>query len=344
MRIFITLIILSLCANGIASTDISAERSKALLAYAQKSPRVKADYIKVTDYLVKMGESELEKAKLIYYWLCENIAYDAESFQKGKYPSTDPSVTMTNRKGVCSGYANLFHAMGKHAGLDIEVVGGYSKGYGFKQGTKFKGTDHAWNVLTIDGKKIFIDATWGAGYIGKVKSKLVFTKRLSDYWFNTNPYEAIFSHLPSYPDGNEYQLIQSKLTLKQYEDLPYIRHSFFKSGIVNASKILSDYRKGIVHNLPKTYALDVDVDILKAPLEMSKKKKYQFKIVSNQGGKLALFFKDKFLKKVEKNNNNEYVFDFTPDKKGELKISIQYPKDIDPNGMFWSAMVYDIRK
>jgi len=344
MRVFIITVVLSFCAKGFATTKISAERSKELLAYAKKSPRVKTDYIKVTDYLVKIANNDLEKAKLIYYWLSENIAYDAESFQKGKYPTPTPNVTMANRKGVCSGYANLFQAMGNHAGLEVEVVGGYSKGYGFRQGTKFNSTDHAWNVLTIDGQKIFADATWGAGYIGKVKNKLVFTKRLNDYWFNTNPYEAIFSHLPAYPEGNSHQLIKSKLTLTQYENLPYIRASFFKSGIVNASKVLSDYRKGIVHNLPKTYTLDVDVDILKAPLEMVKKKKYQFKIASKEGEAIVLHFKGQFVKRVEKNANNEYVFDYTPEKKGDFKISIQYPKTIDPKGMFWSAMIYDVRK
>jgi len=327
-----------------STPTISVERSKALLAHVHQSPKVKSDYIKITDHLISIAENDLEKAKLIYYWLSENIAYDVVSYQVGKYPVPDPKITMGNRKGVCSGYARLFKAMGEHAGLKVEVVGGYSKGYGYKQGTKFRKTDHAWNIITIDGKKIFADATWGAGYIGRVKGVLTFTKRLNEYWFNTNPYEAIFSHLPKYPEAKGQQLIVNKISLQQYENLPYIRSSFFKSGIVNANKVLSSYKKGILYNLPKTYSLEVDVDIKKAPLEMVKKKKYQFRIISVQGEALALYFKGEFVEKVKKDTNNQFVFDYTPEKKGELKVSIQYPKSIDPRSMFWTALVYDVRK
>ncbi|MFK7901117.1 MAG: transglutaminase domain-containing protein [Cyclobacteriaceae bacterium] len=334
---FLIMLVVSLTAQETKENS----RLEELIFHVKKAPRVKTDYQKIADHLVIIAKDDLEKAKLIYLWLCFNIKYDALSFQKGKYQDPSPTVTMLNRKAVCSGYGNLFQAMGKQIGLEIEVVGGYSKGYGYRSGTVFKTGNHAWNVVKIGGKSILVDATWGAGYVQKKKGKLQFVKKLNMYWFNTNPYEFAFTHLPDKAEKSLYQFINPVLTLQQFSINPTIDEAFFKLKLVDAKKALSDLRKGMELNLPESFTIDIDFEIQQAPLVLEKGKTYQFKCSSTNGLKMAVITKNDFYQ-VHKSVNSTYVFEYTPQKKGDLQLGIQYPDD--PKKQFWTVLKYTIKK
>ena len=42
--------------------------------------------------------------------------------------------------------------MGEYLNIKVEVIPGYSKGYGFKAGDTFEKTNHAWNAVLINNK------------------------------------------------------------------------------------------------------------------------------------------------------------------------------------------------
>lgn len=88
------------------------------------------------------------------------------------------SDTIFSGKAVCEGYARIFEAIAKRAGLECVVVGGHGKGFGFapvKDGQTpppRNPTGHAWNAVKIDnGHWKLIDPCWGAGHIdGQARS------------------------------------------------------------------------------------------------------------------------------------------------------------------------------
>ena len=119
----------------------------------------------------------------------------------------------------------------------MKTISGYAKGYGDKKGDSFenKSSDHAWNIVKINGVWRVFDVTWGDGYgITDKNGKLVSIDQFTDDWFNVSPYETIFSH---YPEDEEFLLIKDKLTLKQFESLPEIEVSAFKTGFLDASTV-----------------------------------------------------------------------------------------------------------
>lgn len=82
------------------------------------------------------------------------------------------------------------------AGLPVKVISGFSKGYGYSAENPFTPmttTDHAWNVVRVDGHWQFVECTWGAGYLDKNN---VFQKRLNTFYFFTDPKLFITDHFP----------------------------------------------------------------------------------------------------------------------------------------------------
>ncbi|KAK7734974.1 hypothetical protein SLS53_007751 [Cytospora paraplurivora] len=125
-----------------------------------------------------------DKARAIFMWLHHNIDYDVEGFfgiggrqiQRGT-----ASDTIFSGRAVCEGYARVYEAIAKRAGLECIVVGGHGKGYGFapvKEGDSCpprNASGHAWNAVRIDGGKWkLVDACWGAGHLSNQAYKREF--------------------------------------------------------------------------------------------------------------------------------------------------------------------------
>ncbi|ROW09562.1 hypothetical protein VMCG_02650 [Cytospora schulzeri] len=113
-----------------------------------------------------------DKARAIFTWLHHNIDYDAEGFFSGCIARGTASDTVFSGRAVCEGYARVYEAIAKRAGLECIVVGGHGKGYGFapvKEGQPpppRNASGHAWNAVRIDGGKWkLLDSCWGAGHL-----------------------------------------------------------------------------------------------------------------------------------------------------------------------------------
>ncbi|MBV5302806.1 MAG: hypothetical protein JZU70_01175, partial [Chlorobium sp.] len=67
-------------------------------------------------------------------------------------PCCGTLVPEENQKACCDGYSSLLQEVGAIAGLEIEKVEGYAKGYGYAVGVMTGGANHAWNVVNLDGR------------------------------------------------------------------------------------------------------------------------------------------------------------------------------------------------
>jgi hypothetical protein len=117
--------------------------------------------------------SQTDKARAIFAWCHHNIAYDVDAFFGGCIPRGQTvEQSIFSGKGVCEGYAKIYHAIAIRAGLGCYVVGGHGKGFGFRPLAAGERppppdpTGHAWNAVQIDhGQWKLIDACWGAGNV-----------------------------------------------------------------------------------------------------------------------------------------------------------------------------------
>jgi transglutaminase/protease-like cytokinesis protein 3 len=116
-------------------------------------------------YLAPPAFSVEERAWSIFVWIGDRILYDVDAYLSGRV--RDATVTaedvLKRRVTVCDGYARLYAALAKAAGLEVSIIEGYAKAYGVAEQAVFSIPNHAWNLVLRDGRWDVIDPTWGGG-------------------------------------------------------------------------------------------------------------------------------------------------------------------------------------
>jgi hypothetical protein len=150
---------------------------------------------RVARYIEGRESDPFLKVKAVHDYVADRVAYDAPSYVAKRYPPQDAETVFRTRKSVCAGYAYLFEAIAKAAGIEAYYVGGEARG----DGTGEAGEGHAWNAVRIGGRYYLLDATWDSGSV----SGTTFTKGYkADYLF-TPP--EIFG-VDHFPDDARWQL------------------------------------------------------------------------------------------------------------------------------------------
>lgn len=167
-------------------------------------------------YLTAGLETEAEKARAIYRWVTENVGYATGGSQS-------PDAVLRRRTGTCDGYAFLFQALGRQAGLVVEYVDGEAKGEGVRSGEA--GGGHGWNAVKIDGQWRLVDATWGASDPwggGR------YQQHFHDFYFLTPPEKLIWSHRPM---AGGWQLLPEPVSGGTFRRRPLVSRTLWELGI-----------------------------------------------------------------------------------------------------------------
>lgn len=304
--------------------------------YARNTPEKYSGTLQtLSAYLVTPAKNDLEKVRLLYTWIATHIRYDAAAYNSGVFKDElSASSVLKRRTAVCEGYSTLFKELGRRMGLDIEKISGYAKGYGHIEGEKFSEINHAWNAVRINDKWQLIDVTWGSCY-GFTKNRKLETKiRFDAYWFCPTPEEFIFSHLP---ENDEWQLTNPKITLRQFEELPYLDDGFFKLGF-NASDAYQSALSGTVKKFASTYPVDFPVRVINIPSNkiMAKGQEYTFVLQSDYAEEMAIIDDKEWT--YFKKDGNQFSLTYTP-RGDRLKIVVKI-NWYDEN--FWTILDYTI--
>jgi len=165
-----------------------------LTRHVLKTPKsLLEDLPALNDYLMEPCQSDQEKAWVIYSWISQNIAYDQEAYERKKGRINQNIRDILDRdKALCFGYAQLFQVMAEHAGLQSEIISGYSKGTLTSQ-PKMDAPDHAWNAVKLDGEWALLDVTWGSSLLQGTND---FVQQTQEGFFLTKPQNFILNHLP----------------------------------------------------------------------------------------------------------------------------------------------------
>lgn len=95
------------------------------------------------------NDSEYEKVRKIYNYICSNVTYDyAHLDDDSNYLKGSAYAAAVNGTAVCAGVADLFYYLATAAGLDARITWN---------------DIHAWNFVKVDGKYYYLDATWDLG-------------------------------------------------------------------------------------------------------------------------------------------------------------------------------------
>lgn len=291
--------------------QLKASPFDSLDAYARNAPAKVAGNIKtLAAYLQQPTHNELEKARVAYAWIATHILYDARGYSTGSYASEESSASsiLKKRVAVCSGYSELFSELLTSMGLEVQTVVGYSKGYSYYRGKRLTDTDHAWNVVKIDGRWRLMDATWGSGYVQTEGKKLVAKQKFDPYWFDTDPKQFIFTHLP---EDAQWQLLPGAITLAQYQVMPQLSDDFFKLGF-HTGDVFDAAVAGNLKEAPKTYSSSFPLIRNDFPLTrgLEKEKEYTFNFESDYAEEAAVIDGEKWIKFTKA--GNRFTATFTP--------------------------------
>jgi hypothetical protein len=203
------------------------DRFAAIDRHALNAPRSAEKSVQsLARYLVAPAGNDEEKARAIFRWITRNITYDTRGYFTGTAGPSSPNSVLQSRTAVCEGFSGLFKMLGREAGLEIETVGGYAKGYDSSVGKRFSGPpNHAWNAVKIRGAWRLMDATWGAGYMDENGR---YVRSFNDYFFFTPPGKMIYTHFPENP---EWQLLARPVSLDEFEKMAFVRPGFFECGL-----------------------------------------------------------------------------------------------------------------
>lgn len=157
--------------------------------------------------------SDHDKARAIYSWIALNINYDlaaflnpprSQSFSYTTEAEKQKKIQLLNdailqkafksRKTVCEGFTLLYSHLATLVGLKSQIIRGDSKTRLSDIGRKNTTSNHAWNIVLIDGKWRLIDVTWGQGYYNENKGAM--TKEFSSIYFDTPPAYFFAKHFP----------------------------------------------------------------------------------------------------------------------------------------------------
>ena len=164
--------------------------------------------------------TEEEKAYALFFWICDNIAYDVEGLRTGNL-RCKPEESYSRGKTVCSGYSRLYKYIGSYIGIDVICVMGHAKGAGYDVNESLDDSNHEWNILRF--KKVYyqMDSTWGAGYTKGDK----FVKELDEFYFCCLPERLISSH---HPDEDKWQLLYPFVSLEEFGKIVKYKSEFYK--------------------------------------------------------------------------------------------------------------------
>lgn len=181
-------------------------------------------------------ETDAERFRAIYKWVCTNIENDYALFLKNnkkRQKFQNDSLKLTNwnthvkkkifrtllkdQKTICTGYAYLIKELSNLANLNCEIVHGYSRTSSTNV-DKLNTPNHSWNAIELNGKWYLCDPTWASGIIDP--ETYVFKFNYNDGYFLTSPELFAINH---FPEDNKWLLIDDvKLTFKTFLEAPII--------------------------------------------------------------------------------------------------------------------------
>ncbi len=157
--------------------------------------------------------SDSDRARAIYSWIAFNIKYDYNAFlnpqrtQSFSYRSeaekqrkikalNDQMLqkAFRSQKAVCEGFTLLYQNLASLMGIKSEIIRGDSKTRLADIGRKDTTSNHAWNIVLLDGKWRLVDVTWGEGYYDSTKGRMV--KDFDPAYFDTDPEYFFAKHFP----------------------------------------------------------------------------------------------------------------------------------------------------
>tara|TARA_R110002126_G_scaffold277560_3_gene423572 strand:- start:11744 stop:12754 length:1011 start_codon:yes stop_codon:yes gene_type:complete len=191
---------------------------------------------KLTFELTKNLETDIEKLRAIYIWICNNVANDFGLYslnERKRKRFAEDSLKLQNwnstfkkklfkkllkkKRTICTGYAYLLKEMCATVGIESKMVNGFGR-TSTVDFTKLVMPNHTWNVVKINNKWYLCDPTWSTGISFPDEGRFQFI--YNDGYFLTDPKLFFLNH---FPIEEKYSLLAEKTpSFMEYTESPLL--------------------------------------------------------------------------------------------------------------------------
>lgn len=204
--------------NSNGGFDLNMTYMVSYLSDAAQEEKVDQAEAEAFQKLKLSGQSDYQKIKAIYDYICENVSYDYTNLDDDTYIQKYTAyAALIDKTAVCQGYASLLYRMALNAGVDARVISGDAGG------------PHAWNIVRLNGKYYNLDSTWDAGrenYSYFLKSMKAFSDHERDEDYSSSEFTEAYPMAESdYQETEEIGGIEKKGIWTDYAAEAYARGS-----------------------------------------------------------------------------------------------------------------------
>ena len=307
-----------------AKADYIAKKTKSKRLY---------DLNKLTFELTQNLETDVEKVRAIYIWICNNIANDFRLYtlnerKRNKYVKDSIELQNWNSKfknvlfkkllrkkrTICTGYAYLFKEMCALADIKALMINGFGR-TATVDFEKLVMPNHTWNAVQLNNKWYLCDPTWSTGISFPEEGRFQFN--YNDGYFLTKPKLFFLNHFPL---EQQHSLLGDETSsFKAFTEMPLV--------YANAFQYLSE------HVAPSTMYHEITQDsIVTFQYQLKKNINLQnVKLVLNTGTN------DKTVKPKTTINNNLLTLEYAFPKKGFYDVHLYFDDKIIATYVFQVA-------
>ncbi|WP_149274807.1 transglutaminase domain-containing protein [Pareuzebyella sediminis] len=201
----------------------------------------------LTYNLTSKLNTEVERFRAIYTWICTNIENDYHGYittskKRKKYAENwdaykqwndgfTPKVfqkLIEHRKTACTGYAYLTREMAGLANINCKIINGFGRTAAVRLNSQST-PNHSWNAVFLNDKWYLCDATWSAGSIKIEDYTPEFQGEYHDGYFLADPLLFVKNH---YPLNTELTFLPHPPTFDAFIKGPLVYKEAFTSTII----------------------------------------------------------------------------------------------------------------
>ncbi len=157
-------------------------------------------------------DTDVERFRAIYLWVCTNVANDYRLYLKNKKKRAkyeDDSLKLEDwndsfktklfsklrkrKKTICSGYSYIISELSKLADINCVMINGFGRTSTTTIDT-YNSANHSWNAVKLNGKWYLCDATWASGIVHPFNYGFKFS--YNNGLFLTEPKFFALTHFP----------------------------------------------------------------------------------------------------------------------------------------------------
>jgi Transglutaminase-like superfamily len=183
----------------------------------------------ISEIVTKKFKEKTDKARAIFFWITQNIAYDLKAGKQGNTDKNNSTFVLKSRKAIASGYATLFQDMCSAANIRCLTIDGFIKNNTDEINQKKPEINHTWAVVQLGQSPeswYYVDVALASGFTDK--DFKVFTKQFNDAYFFAN--KPIFN-LEHFPDNEVWKLGPGVKSKKDFYEMAVVKRGIHDFGI-----------------------------------------------------------------------------------------------------------------